>query len=801
MSCIDNLVSKIPTAVAVFLLGGLGAASVQLLVGGALPWKTPTLIELDVIPERFVELTLPERVATLPAIGAPQSMSTTSDRMVAESAGLLGALSTGIGGLLGAKGERVRAKREEGRIGRKDGGVSGTGAVQEAEARATLRAWFPETFLFEPLVITDEAGRASLELPVPDRLTDWRVLGLAHDRAGRQAGDLVHFASTMPLYLDLPEPPTMRVGDRLVLPLQAVNQRAEPWRGELRSALEGSASLHTPSRTLQVGAAGAEALSLLVRADRPGPGVLEVELGSVDRVSRPVTVVPTGRPVVETVAGSLSSARELSLELPAAAVPKASTLELTVYPGPLAVLDAELARAGGQDGSLQESAYAYALTGRGRDLAKRMGIQADDDALRALRLRSYQDLVRHARVPSVQQALVLLAAVRGWPEDPLAARLAERLAGQLAHNQSPDGSFAAGWRSERVSLEHALAFTAEAARLTGELEPRVAQRAEGFVARQVDGVRDAHTAAALLAAGLVEPRHQPALRALVREAVELQEGGTATMIADDRARTAEGSEPGQMERCALAVLALDGDPESEALRQALGSTLLASYDPLQGFGDGLVGLLALDALAALFDQPLPESVQVKLWLDGQVVATQRLDLAAGFTPSVARHVLPSDGGTHSVRIEAEPALPGLGFTLAETHWLAPTAGGQRGGFELRVDTPATARVGEPATVGIVASPPGGEGLDLLLELPAGMEPDEPSLEALEDSETILAWESAQGRLRLELPPQPDGALFQADLRLIPTVAGLLHWGRATLALADDPALFTDAAPRPWEVRP
>jgi len=53
------------------------------------------------------------------------------------------------------------------------GALQGNANLSEAPERlAPTRAWFPETFLFNPLVVTDDKGDASLEVRVPDRLTE-----------------------------------------------------------------------------------------------------------------------------------------------------------------------------------------------------------------------------------------------------------------------------------------------------------------------------------------------------------------------------------------------------------------------------------------------------------------------------------------------------------------------------------------------------------------------------------------------------------------------------------------------------
>src|SRR5262252_2794966 len=87
--------------------------------------------------------------------------------------------------------------------------------AEPEETHVQSRAWFPETFLFEPLVVTDADGAASLKVRVPDRLTTWRVLALAHSRGGAQAGAVARFQGTLPTYVDPVVPPFLLVGDEV----------------------------------------------------------------------------------------------------------------------------------------------------------------------------------------------------------------------------------------------------------------------------------------------------------------------------------------------------------------------------------------------------------------------------------------------------------------------------------------------------------------------------------------------------------------------------------------------------------
>ncbi|MBA2320950.1 MAG: hypothetical protein H0V89_07335, partial [Deltaproteobacteria bacterium] len=94
---------------------------------------------------------------------------------------------------------------------------------EQSAAESRLRAWFPEAFHWQPLVETGPDGRADVAITVPDQLTTWRVLALAHDRSGRQSGAVHPFDSRLALYADPVVPAWLHVGDRLALPIQLVN--------------------------------------------------------------------------------------------------------------------------------------------------------------------------------------------------------------------------------------------------------------------------------------------------------------------------------------------------------------------------------------------------------------------------------------------------------------------------------------------------------------------------------------------------------------------------------------------------
>ena len=48
-----------------------------------------------------------------------------------------------------------------------------------------VRSYFPETLYVNPAVITDGAGRATVEIPLADSITTWRMTSLANSLQGR----------------------------------------------------------------------------------------------------------------------------------------------------------------------------------------------------------------------------------------------------------------------------------------------------------------------------------------------------------------------------------------------------------------------------------------------------------------------------------------------------------------------------------------------------------------------------------------------------------------------------------------
>lgn len=655
----------------------------------------------------------------------------------------------------------------------------------DAEPESPTRAWFPETFLFEPLVVTDASGKATLPVRVPDRLTTWRVLALAHSRSGAQGGAVTSFLSTLPVYVDLVVPDTLMRGDRVRLPVQLVNTTDKPVATALAVAVT-NATVTGGAGPRTIPAQGSLVDYLTLAADRPGTIHLKVGLRGGDAVMKTITVLPLGKPEVTSRSGTLAAPRTLTIVGPAGSDPVTDRVRLQAFPGALALLRSELgvctARAG-----VADDAYALLLGGKATALLTALGDKADPEAVRSLAILTTQRAVRDARTLDLERATLLTEAALAHPASPVLNRLGERAAAWLAQSQRPDGTFGGGtgWTLQRV-----LVTTAEATRAvaTASASPEDRQRARAVAIRasgafeRYDGqVTDPYTAAALVVSGAVLGPQAERLRARVQGALVADPDGARYLPVPEGVVRADGLVPSLAEATALAALALADDPKAAALVADLGATLLGTYDPSRGWGDGRANLIAMRAVVELFKTPIASAVTVTVTMDGKALVSGVL------SPDKLRDVLtleapaPGLAGEHSWKITAEPAVPGLGYALALESWVPWPVGARAAGLELSAPATIAARVGKPTEIALRAVAPSGLPLTLRYALPAGTQPDTPSLEALVAAGTITRFVAADGAIELEVPPLTPGQTLAANFRVIPTLAGTLHSPASSIA--------------------
>jgi hypothetical protein len=248
----------------------------------------------------------------------------------------------------------------------------------------------------------------------------------------------------------------------------------------------------------------------------------------------------------------------------------------------------------------------------------------------------------------------------------------------------------------------------------------------------------------------------------------------------------------------MAVLALEGRGKDDTVAD-LGASLLGAWRPGRGWSDGRTDLLALQAVLALFKDPMPTSVTVTLSMDGAPVGKKVLGLQELDEVSLLDLPATAARGLHTWTVSAEPAVPGLGFALTLESWV-PFVATPQNGLELQVTTGEAPAVGRKVPVMVQAAAPAGMALVYRQELPAGVVPDMDSLQALVTSGTISKFDTEDGALSFNIPALSPGQVFSAGYALVPTLAGTLHSGPASLSPAADLDVAALSVPGVWTVR-
>ncbi|MGE0399598.1 MAG: alpha-2-macroglobulin family protein [Kofleriaceae bacterium] len=686
-------------------------------------------------------------------------------------------------------------------VGGGRGGMRGRGAGG-GDSEDAVRSWFPETFLFEPLVVTDDAGNATVPVRVPDRLTSWRVLALAHSREGAQGGATTQFIGTLPTYVDLVVPKFLVIGDKVKLPIQIINTTDAPVTSQLSLDVKnGRLAGGGGTRTIPAQSGVVEYATL--EAEKAGTITILGGLAGSDAVQRTIEVRPSGRPETVTRTGTLAEPRTLTIEGPADSDPATDRVRLQVYPGALSLLRAELGVSTLRSG-VAEDAYALLLAGKAEKLLAALGDKVDPDAIRTLSIITGQRAIRAGRNLDVDNATLLVEATLAHPQNPVLARLGERAAAFLAKSQRPDGTFAGGtgWTLQRVLVATAEATRAVAsAKLTTQERQRaqgVAMRAAGAFERTSEQVQDAYTAAAILASGGAKGAFADTLRERVRNGLKAELDGSMYLDVPAGVVRSDGMVPTRVEATALAVLALQGDPK--APMADLGATLLGSYSPERGWGDGRANLSCMQAVVELFKTPVPAGVKISLFVDGVPVTEGTLDREALREVLTLEAPAPATGlaGSHVWKIVAEPAVPGLGYSLALRGYVPWKKQTTEQGLEMEV-TRATdvAQVGKPVELTITATAPSGNDVKIVQSLPAGVQVDTPSLEALVEAGTVTKFDAAEGKLELTMPPLEPGKHYQLTYKVIPTLAGTLRSAASTISMG---TTKFSVPPMEWIVR-
>ena len=220
-------------------------------------------------------------------------------------------------------------------------------AHRHGGTKANIRSDFAETLCWQPLLITDSTGKATIRFDLADSITTFRVKVDGHTTNGRIGSGGGSVTSRIPFQIEPKLPLEVTTGDQIDLPVSVTNATDEDISvnvdlkvgrslridDEKTKSLSVSGNQRTRTFFSVKVADGSAEHDVNVKLTGTG-GSANQELS--DAVLRKIHVAPAGYPVRESVSGVLNDRGEITLPLPDDIVGGSLAVTLRAYPSPMA---------------------------------------------------------------------------------------------------------------------------------------------------------------------------------------------------------------------------------------------------------------------------------------------------------------------------------------------------------------------------------------------------------------------------------------------------------------------------------
>jgi hypothetical protein len=224
--------------------------------------------------------------------------------------------------------------------------VPGGDHAAAGEEAPRLRQYFPETLYWAPEVVTNEDGSVSLEIPMADSITTWRLTALASSQDGQLGFTTQGVRVFQDFFVDIDLPVSLTQGDEISIPVGVFNYLPEAQEVRLEVQEEDWFELlGEREQTLTIQSNDIEVVYFPIRVvdfGRQGFQVTAWGTTMSDAIRREVAVVPDGKEIRATESDWLredadrDGPLEIALDIPAEAVPDTPYVEVKVYPGVMA---------------------------------------------------------------------------------------------------------------------------------------------------------------------------------------------------------------------------------------------------------------------------------------------------------------------------------------------------------------------------------------------------------------------------------------------------------------------------------
>ncbi len=214
---------------------------------------------------------------------------------------------------------------------------SSSSPAEGGRPQVRVREFFPETLYFNPAVITDDRGRASVTLDMADSITSWRLTAMGSSLNGLLGSTTQGIKVFQDFFIDIDLPVALTQNDEVSVPIAVYNYLPKEQKVELVLTKEPWFELEgTEKQVLQIEANQVRAVHYRLKVKQIGWHKLTVHAyGSKmnDAIRREIEVVPDGQRFDDSINDRLEKDVTRTVTIPASAIDGASNILVKVYPG------------------------------------------------------------------------------------------------------------------------------------------------------------------------------------------------------------------------------------------------------------------------------------------------------------------------------------------------------------------------------------------------------------------------------------------------------------------------------------
>ena len=209
-----------------------------------------------------------------------------------------------------------------------------------------VRQFFPETLLWVPELKTDTSGFASLDVPMADSITTWRVTALASTQDGKLGFSNAALRAFQDFFVDIDLPVALTQNDEVAIPISVYNYLPESQNVRLEVKQEAWFDLQDkPEKTLTIAANDIDVVYFRIKVKQFGEQAFQVtawgdkslapaaSAGVSDAIKRSVAVIPDGRLFRKSKSDWLRQGTLVATTIPLESIAGTQRIEVKIYPG------------------------------------------------------------------------------------------------------------------------------------------------------------------------------------------------------------------------------------------------------------------------------------------------------------------------------------------------------------------------------------------------------------------------------------------------------------------------------------